>query len=116
MADNVDLECFRGETMELTVTITKDEMPYSLADSILYMTGRRNAASPIVFQCSSGAEGGVTIVGDPANGVAFVKLRPTDTTVLPNQETTIAYDIVAVSDTDRYVVAYGNLKVKPSEY
>lgn len=107
-----NLEMNRGDTAEWTVTALRDGTPINLTGATISMKASRNEASPALFERTSNPGGGITI-DNVSGGVLTVKLRPEDTEVLSNQETTLIYAIRVSNVDGEWTIAKGNLKVNP---
>ncbi len=112
--NRTDLECFRGDTAAWTIAATLDGLVLPLTDCVVYMTARRNEASPVIFELTSLPSGGIVIAEDPETGVCTAKLREADTLVLSSQTTYLVYSIRVVNTVtgDANVTAFGTLTVK----
>lgn len=110
-----DLTMYRGDTLKLDLAVTLDGNPYSLSLCSLWFTGKSQYTDPdisAIFQKTIGS--GITIVGDPAQGLALIELAPADTLALASIKTLLVWDCqLKDSNSKIYTIALGNLIVLP---
>ena len=109
-----NLTCFRGDTTEWNIAVTRAGVAYDLTNSKLWMTARRVPGGPVIFQRSSPSSG-ITIDPDQVTkrGKAVIKLAVDSTSGLDSEEVTLKYDIQVKTPTDLWTVSYGDLIVTP---
>ena len=115
MAAEIDIACFRGDTASWTITASVDGVPLDLTTARLVMAARRNYASPMLFERTSDAAGGIVIDPDQTanKGKAVITLKSPDTLQLPNDEVDLVYTIHVIIGTNEWAIVRGTLTVSP---
>lgn len=115
MTATINLDCNRGDTANWTITASEGGFALDLTEARLIMCARRNYASPILFERTSDADGGIVIDPDQVGhrGQATITLKANDTLQLENDTLTLVYTIHVVSGANDWTIARGNLVVSP---
>lgn len=104
----------RGDTIELSVTVTRSGAAVDLTDADLTFTAKRrysDADADAVVQKTLGD--GIAVVGDAEDGEILVTLDPEDTDSLTRQ-TVLLCDVQLVESDGRVTtVASGTLTITP---
>lgn len=109
-----NLECFRGDTTEWILIVTRGGAPYDLTGAKMWMSARRSLSGTQIFQRTSPT--GITIDPDQVTnkGKCIIKLAKTSTSDLSSEVVTLYYDVQVLSAAgDLWTVAYGDLVVTP---
>ena len=112
---NADFEMFRGASAVFDITVTDEEdVPVDLTGAELTFTMKRRLADPDALAIVQKVNDGVGIIIDlPASGEAHVVIAPDDTAGLAFYQQKFKYDLIAVTDDRREVLAHGTITVVP---
>ena len=108
MAANVDLEIFKEDNVNTTITIKNNGVAVDITGYTFYMTVRQdNATGTVMIQKT------VTSFADPTSGQAIITMSTTDTSIAVSSSTNkYVYDIRMLDASDRPTVLFtGNFKV-----
>lgn len=105
-----DFTLHRGDTVDLSFTVTASGAAYSLVGCSIWFTAKTSYAladTLATFQKKLGS--GITIT-NAAGGTFTVRISPSDTSILGNAKTLLLYDCqIKDSSGNIYTIASGNL-------
>jgi len=115
MTATIDLTCNRGDTAIWTITASEGGFALDLTGARVIMCARRNWASPILFERTSDANGGIVIDPDQVanRGKATVTLKVNDTLQLENDTLELVYTMHVVISGNSFTIAEGKLTMSP---